>query len=100
MPLTRGNVIGYDADRMMFKFTMFTPDLKVIACQISSVALDCIDGKRGTIPSEREEQFIRHRDTIEKVTSDIFEDDNAMRVQVVRVFEKHLSSKRNAKARG
>jgi hypothetical protein len=97
MPLKRGNVIGYDADRMMFKFTMFTPDGKAVSCQVSSAAMDHIDGKRGTIPSEREEQFIRHRDAIEKITSDIFEDGGAVRL--VRVFEKHLWQKRKGNAR-
>jgi Protein of unknown function (DUF1488) len=90
MPLTRGIIIGYDADRMMFEFTMLTPDTRVISCEISSVALDHLDGKRGTLPSEREAQFIHLRDAIEKIASDNFQGETAALGGVVRIFAKHL----------
>jgi Protein of unknown function (DUF1488) len=86
MPLTRGTIIGYDADRMMFEFTMLTPDARVVSCQISSIALDYMVGKRGTLPSEREAQFIHLRDAIEKIASDNFQGETAL----VRIFAKHL----------
>jgi len=96
MPLTRGRVIGYDADRMMFKFMMFTTDAKMISYQVSSTAMDQIDGTRGTPPSEREEQFNRHRDAVENLASDIFDKDSAIQRLVVSVFEKHLAKRRRA----
>jgi Protein of unknown function (DUF1488) len=84
MPLTRGIIIGYDADRMLFEFTMLTPDARMVSCQISSIALDYMVGKRGTLPSEREAQFIHLRDAIEKIASDNFQG------ETVRIFAKHL----------
>ena len=72
MALTRGRIIGYNTDRMMFEFTMITHDTRVITCEISSVAMDHLDGRRGTRPPEREAQFIRLRDAIEKIASGIF----------------------------
>jgi hypothetical protein len=65
MPLVRGNVVGYDAARMTFEFTMLTPDAKMVGCTISSAALDFWAGQKGTYPAERENQFVRLRDTIE-----------------------------------
>jgi hypothetical protein len=64
MALTRNSIIGYNAERMMFEFTMKTSKKRVVACQISSLAMDHLDGVRGTPPSEREAQFIRLRDSI------------------------------------
>jgi Protein of unknown function (DUF1488) len=90
MPLTRGIVIGYDADRMMFEFTMLTPDARVVSCEISSIALDYMVGKRGTPPSEREAQFIHLRDAIEKIASDNFQGETAALGRVVSIFVKHL----------
>jgi len=37
MPLTRGQVVGYDADLMAFKFTMRNGD-QIVRCQISNAA--------------------------------------------------------------
>ena len=87
MPLTRGSIVGYDLARMMFQFTMLTPDAKSVACEISSVAMDAIAGVRGTLPTEREAQFLRLRDRIEKIASDIFDSDN---LQPVQVFAKYV----------
>ena len=33
MPLTRGSIIGYDAVRMTFRFTMLRPDGVVVDCE-------------------------------------------------------------------
>jgi hypothetical protein len=38
MPLTRGSIIGYDAVRMTFRFTMLRPDGAVVDCGINSAA--------------------------------------------------------------
>jgi hypothetical protein len=90
MPLTRGKIIGYDTDRMTFEFTMLTPDARVVSCEISSIALDYMVGKRGTLPSEREAQFIDLRDVIEMIASDNFQGETAALGRVVRIFAKHL----------
>ena len=38
MPLTRGEAVGYDADLMVFKFTMRNGE-QIVQCQISRAAL-------------------------------------------------------------
>jgi hypothetical protein len=100
MALTRGRIIGYNSDRMMFEFTMKTPDEREVACQISSIAMDYIDGVRGTPPLEREAQFIRLRDAIEKIAADIFRVEGGVHAGIVRIFEKHLPEGRARKAMG
>ena len=87
MPLTRGKVVGYDLARMMFQFTMLTPDTGSVACEISSIAMDTIAGVIGTLPTERETQFLRLRDRIERIASDKFDQDN---LQPVRIFAKKV----------
>src|ERR1700758_4068989 len=78
---------GYDLARMMFQFTMMTPDARSVAYEISSLAMDAIAGVRGTLPNGREAQFLRLRDRIEQIASDMFERDN---LQPVRVFAKNV----------
>lgn len=97
MALTRGSIIGYNSDRMMFEFTMKARDERIVACQISSVAMDYMDGVRGTPPLEREAQFIRLRDAIEKIAGDIFKVEGAVHAGIVRIFEKHLPEGRARK---
>ncbi len=38
MPLVRSRILGYDADRMVFEFTMLNKD-ETVACEISSAAM-------------------------------------------------------------
>ncbi len=64
MPLTRGDLIGYDVDRMVVQFTMLH-DGRVIQCAISSAAMDALESA-GELPSDqRVAQFERLRDVIE-----------------------------------
>jgi Protein of unknown function (DUF1488) len=91
MPLVRGRILGYDADRMAFEFTMLNKD-QTVPCEISSAAMDELAGKRGTLPAEREAQFLRLRETIERIASDNFDSDAAVRGAVVRIFAKHIRS--------
>ena len=58
--------MGYDTDRMAFKFTMLNIG-ETVPCEISSAAMDELAGKRGTQPAEREAQFLRLRETIERI---------------------------------
>jgi Protein of unknown function (DUF1488) len=95
MPLLRGNVIGYDVTRMTFQFTMLTPDAMTVSCTVSSTALDFLAGQKGTCPTERKKQFLRLRDAIEQVASNMFDTNGAT---PVRIFVKHVD--RGQKSRG
>lgn len=91
MALGRGKPLGYDVGRMLFRFTMFDAD-REIACSISSTALDDLAGKRGTQPSERENQFIQHREEIERAAAQVFDTNRngKNRVLIVRLYAKHF----------
>jgi hypothetical protein len=75
MPLTRGRMVGYNASRMVFEFTMMDDSAHVVGCEISSVAMDQLAGARGKgpLPAERETQFLQLRDGIERIASDVFD---------------------------
>jgi Protein of unknown function (DUF1488) len=68
MPLQRGEVQGYDFDRMTVEFTMLNQG-KVIMCAISTAAMDYIEGRRDLRPDQRVDQFMRLRDVIEERAS-------------------------------
>jgi len=68
MPLRRGEVQGYDFNRMIVEFTMLNQD-KVVQCAISTTAMDDLKGKRGATPHQRIDQFMRLREVIEEQAS-------------------------------
>ena len=68
MPLRRGEVRGYDFNRMVVEFTMFNQD-EVIQCAISTAAMDDLEGKRDVKPDQRVDQFMRLREAIEEQAS-------------------------------
>jgi hypothetical protein len=68
MPLRRGEVQGYDFNRMVVEFTMLNQD-KVIQCAISTAAMDDLEGKRDVKPDQRVDQFMRLREVIEDQAS-------------------------------
>jgi hypothetical protein len=70
--LTRGQVLGYDTERMAFLFTMMY-GVSMVDCEISSAALDDLDGSKGTRPDDRATQFRRLRDAVERLASYAFE---------------------------
>jgi hypothetical protein len=74
MPLRRGEVRGFNFDRMVVEFTMLNQD-KVIQCAISSAAMDDLEGKRDLKPHERVDQFMRLREVIEEQASRKFFDE-------------------------
>jgi hypothetical protein len=80
MALERGEVQGYNFDRMVVEFTMVN-DGKVIPCAISSMAMDNLEGGHGVKPEERVGQFMRLREVIEERASRKFCDEQ---VQVGR----------------
>jgi Protein of unknown function (DUF1488) len=105
MPLERWHTLGYDSARMSFEFTMTDPNtLRTVECIISSTALDQLAGTRGTMPREREAQFLRFRDVIEHIASNLF-DLAALpdRLGPIRIFYHHVvlrGSVGNEKLRG
>jgi Protein of unknown function (DUF1488) len=74
VPLQRGEVQGYDFDRMVLEFTMLNQG-KVIPCAISTAAMDDLEGSRDVKPDKRVDQFMRLREVIEERASrKIFEE--------------------------
>ncbi len=65
MPLERGEVHGYNIDRMVVEFTLLNQG-KAILCAISTAAMDDLEGRRDVKPDERVGQFKRLRDVIEE----------------------------------
>jgi hypothetical protein len=92
MPLMRGRIVGYDADRMTFEFTMMH-DARIVDCEISSTALDDLAGAKGFRPGERDAQFRRLRDVIERVARVVFEESGSAAGQTIRIFSKHVRSR-------
>jgi hypothetical protein len=76
MPLQRGEVQGYDFDRMVVDFTMHDAD-KTIVCAISTAAMDNLEDGRALKPEQRVDQFLRLRDVIEERVSRKFFDEQA-----------------------
>ena len=68
MALQRGEVQGYDFNRMVVEFTMLNQD-KVVQCAISTAAMDDLEGKRDVKPHQRVDQFMRLREVIEERAS-------------------------------
>jgi hypothetical protein len=68
MPLRRGEVRGFDFNRMVVEFTMLNQD-QVIPCAISTAAMDDLEGKRDVKPDQRVDQFMRLREVIEEQAS-------------------------------
>ena len=68
MPLRRGEVRGFNFDRMVVEFTMLNQD-EVIHCAISTAAMDDLEGKRDVKPDQRVDQFMRLREAIEEQAS-------------------------------
>jgi hypothetical protein len=92
MPLKRGGIVGYDADRMTFEFTM-THDARIVDCEISSTALDDLAGEKGVRPGEREAQFRRLRDAIERLACRVFGESGMASSQTIRIFSKHVRNR-------
>jgi hypothetical protein len=97
MPLTRGTALGYDEQRMIFAFTMLNKTTETITCEISSSAMDELAGKRGTLPIEREAQFFRFREAIERIASHNFDEGSV--THEVQVFAKHIKNGAHHKPR-
>jgi hypothetical protein len=68
MSLDRGNVKGFEHDRMVMLFSMMDGD-KEICCAVSSSAMDDLERGVKAKPDQRDDQFLRLRDRIEQCAS-------------------------------
>jgi hypothetical protein len=68
MPLQRGELLGYDFNRMVVDFTMLNQG-KTVKCAISTAAMDDLEGKHDVKADQRVDQFVRLRDAIEERAS-------------------------------
>ena len=91
MPLTRGEVVGYDADLMVFKFTMRNGE-QIVQCQISHAALGDLDDRWRGPSRDLRAEFEAHRELIEAIASAEFDQIGNEETRLVRIFAKHISS--------
>ena len=96
MPLTRGQIVGHDNERLAFAFTMMN-DGETVQCQISDAAMDELAETKGTQSIARRAQFMAFRDTIERIASDLFDEAPRIKGYVVRIFSKHIRGARCAR---
>jgi hypothetical protein len=89
MPLTRGRSLAYDHEQMAFKFEMLD-GVDTVECQVSAPAMDELAGGKGTLPSDREAQFLRYRGEIEHIASAVFDEGAFPKGAVVCIFWKHV----------
>jgi hypothetical protein len=68
MTLLRGNIGGYEFNRMVVLFSMMDGPTE-IPCAVSATAMDEIEQVSRTAPDQREQQFLRLRDRIEQCAS-------------------------------
>ena len=61
MTLARGNIRGYEDDRMVLLFSMMD-DAREVPCAVSASAMDELEHVPRTPANQREEQFVRLRD--------------------------------------
>jgi hypothetical protein len=65
MTLARGNIRGYEYDRMVLTFSMMD-GAREVSCAVSASAMDDLEHVSRTAPEQREAQFLRLRDQIEQ----------------------------------
>jgi len=92
MPLTRGEAVGYDADLMVFKFTMRNGE-QIVQCQISNAALGNLAGRWRGAARDVPAEFEAHRELIEAIASELFDQTSTRKeTSLVRIFAKHIST--------
>jgi hypothetical protein len=65
MALMRGSFGGFEFDRMVVLFSMVDGQ-REIQCAVSTSAMDDLEKRERTKPDQREAQFMRLRDQIER----------------------------------
>ena len=63
---------------------------EMIQCQISGAAMDELTGAKGTLPTDREAQFLRHREQIEHIASATFDARTVLKGAPLRIFWKDI----------
>ena len=96
MPLTRGEAVGYDADLMAFEFTMWNGE-QIVQCQISHAALGDLAGRWNGGARDSRAEFEAHRELIEAIASEQFDQTSNRETRLVRIFAKHIPSSRAQK---
>ena len=91
MPLTRGEVVGYDTDLMVFKFTMRNGE-HTVQCQISNAALGDLSGRWRGAARDLPAEFETHRELIETIASELFDQTSDTETRLIRIFSKHIPS--------
>jgi hypothetical protein len=71
MTLMRGNIIGFEFNRMVVQFSMMDGPNE-IPCAVSAAAMDEMEQVSRIAPDQREQQFERLRDRIEQCASKKF----------------------------
>jgi Protein of unknown function (DUF1488) len=95
MPLSSGQLVGYDNARRMFMFTMLNGG-EIVQCEISSSAVDDLAGGVSGGAAGREAQFVTVRRKVEQVASAIFDDAADDGGRIVRIFAKNLQRQRKS----
>ena len=90
MPLTRGSILGYDYERMAFRFSMLQGDEEV-ECQISAAGIDTLLGGPRAGGANREAQFLQLREKIESLASAKFGGGPIGRGGILRIFAKDIA---------
>ena len=63
---------------------------EAVPCQISDAAMDELAGTKGTPSIARQAQFVAHREAIERIASDLYDEAPRFKGYVVRIFTKHI----------
>jgi hypothetical protein len=63
-----------------------------VQSQISDAAMDAVAGTKGTPSIARQAQFVAHRDAVERIASDLYDQAPRFKGCVVRIFTKHVGS--------
>jgi Protein of unknown function (DUF1488) len=77
---------------MTFEFTMMDKT-NIVDCTISSTAMDELTSSKATRPADREAQFLKFRELIERIASDLF-DQRGKSQKPVRIFYHHTRHRR------
>jgi len=88
MPLQRGEVQGYDFNRMAVEVNQG----KVVPCSISTAAMDDLEGRRDVKSNQRIDQFMRLREIIEERASRKFFEEQAQADRPVVLRSNDFSS--------
>ena len=89
MPLTRGKLVGYDADLMAFGFTMRNGQ-QIVQCQISIAALSDLAARRRGSTVDLKAEFKANRKLIDDIASALFDQSSNVETGVISIFSKHV----------